>query len=88
MQNLWNYISNLGIAGENDQWKLRTIVINNQLNFVMFCSMCLLLLTTILTLLLTNDTISYGTLREINLLIVVCLNLLLSRYGYTKLSRL
>lgn len=88
MQKLWNYISNLGITGENDHWKLRTIVINNQLNFVMLCSMFLLLLTTVLTLLLTNDTISYGTLREANLLIVVCFNLMLSRYGYTKLSRL
>jgi len=88
MNNLWTYISNLGTKGENDQWKLRTIVINNQLNFVMLISMCLLLLTTIVTLLLTNDTISYGTLREANLLIVVLLNLVLSRYGYTKLSRL
>src|SRR5665647_1730467 len=88
MHKIWSYISNLGIKGEKDPWKLRTMVISNQLNFVMFISMCLLLLTTILTLLLTHDTISYGTLREANLLIVVCLNLMLSRYGYTKLSRL
>jgi signal transduction histidine kinase len=88
MQKLWNYISNLGTSGETDLWKLRTIVISNQLNFVMFISMVLLLLTTIITLLLTNDTMSYGTLRVSNLLIVVFFNLILSKYGYTKLSRL
>jgi signal transduction histidine kinase len=88
MQKLWNYISNLGTEGESDTWKLRTIVISNQLNFVMFISLFLLLLTTIITLLLTNDTMSYGTLRVSNLLIVVFFNLVLSRSGYTKLSRL
>jgi signal transduction histidine kinase len=88
MQKLWNFISNLGTGGESDPWKLRTIVISNQLNFVMFISLFLLLLTTIITLLLTNDSMSYGTLRVSNLLIVVFFNLVLSRYGYTKLSRL
>lgn len=88
MQKLWAYITKLGTAGEYDRSKLRTIVISNQLNFVMFISMFLLLLTTVITLLLTNDTISYGTLRVVILFIVVFLNLVLSRYGYTNLSRL
>jgi signal transduction histidine kinase len=88
MQKLWIYISNLGTTGEDNQWRRRTIVIGNQLNFVMFFSMFLLLLTTIVTLLLTNDTIYYGTLRVVVLLIVTFLNLLLSRCGYSHLSRL
>jgi signal transduction histidine kinase len=88
MQNLWNYISNLGTTGEDNQWRRRTIVISNQLNFVMFFSMFLLLLTTIVTLLITNDTIYYGTLRVVILLIVTFLNLVLSRFGYSHLSRL
>jgi len=88
MQKIWNYISNLGTTGEDNQWRLRTIVISNQLNFVMFISMLLLLLTTVVTLILTNDTIYYGTLREVILLMLTSLNLILSRFGYTRLSRL
>ena len=88
MHKIWNYISNLGIAGEKDPWKLRTLVISNQLNFVMFVSMILLLVTTIVTLLLTNDSIYIGTLRVVILLILTFLNLLLSWLGYSKLSRL
>jgi len=88
MHRLWNIISDLGTTGEEDQLNRRTIVFGNQLNFVMFFSMLLLLLTTIVTLLLTNDTIYYGTLRVAILLIVSFLNLVLSRFGYTQLSRL
>lgn len=88
MHKIWNYISNLGTAGEKDPWKLRTLVISNQLNFVMFVSMILLLVTTIVTLLLTNDSIYIGTLRVVILLILTFINLLLSWLGYSKLSRL
>jgi signal transduction histidine kinase len=88
MHKIWNYISNLGIAGEKDPWRLRTLVISNQLNFVMFVSMILLLVTTIVTLLLTNDSIYIGTLRVVILLILTFLNLLLSWLGHSKLSRL
>ena len=88
MQKLWEYISNLGTTGENNQWRLRTVVISNQLNFVMFISMILLLGTTVVTLILTNDTIYYGTLRVVILLVLTALNLVLSRFGFTHLSRL
>lgn len=88
MQNIWNYISDLGTTGENRQLSQRTIVLSNQLNFVMFISMFLLLITTIVTLLLTNDTMYYGTLRVVFLLIVNFLNLVLARYGFTQLSKL
>jgi signal transduction histidine kinase len=50
--------------------------------------MLLLLITTVITLLLTNDTISYGTLRVAVLLLVSFLNLIVARYGFTQLSRL
>jgi signal transduction histidine kinase len=88
MQKLWKYISNLGTTGEDNQYRLRTVVISNQLNFVMFISMILLLVTTVVTLILTNDTIYFGTLRVVILLVLTALNLVLSRYGYTHLSRL
>lgn len=88
MRKIWKYISNLGITSENRELSGRTIVLTNQLNFVMFFAMLVTLITTILTLLLTNDTISIGTLRVTILLIVNFLNLVLARYGLTKLSRL
>jgi signal transduction histidine kinase len=88
MQNIWNYISYLGITAESRQAGERTIVLSNQLNFVMFISMFLLLITTIITLVITNDTIYIGTLRVVILLIVNALNLVFARYGFTRLSRL
>ncbi|MEI6049818.1 MAG: ATP-binding protein [Bacteroidota bacterium] len=87
MQNIWNYISNLGTTKENRQLSERTIVLSNQLNFVMFISMFLLLIFTVVTLLLTNDTIYFGTLRVAILLIVNSLNLVLARFGFTRLSK-
>jgi signal transduction histidine kinase len=88
MQNIWTYISNLGTIGESRQLTQRTIVLSNQLNFVMFICMFLLLLTTIVTLLLTSDTLYYGTLRVAILLILNFLNLILARFGFTQLSKL
>ena len=88
MERFWSYISGLGTEGEADKFKRRTIVLSNQLNFVMFFSMLILLLTTITTLLLTNDTIYIGTLRIVVLLIVTFFNLILSRFGFTLLSKL
>jgi signal transduction histidine kinase len=87
MQKLWNYISNLGTAFEDNQLNRRIIVISNQLNYVMFLTMLLLLLTTVVTLILTNDFMSFGTLRVAVLLLVSFLNLVFSRYGYVQISR-
>ena len=88
MQNIWSQISNLGISNDDSQINQRTIVLSNQLNFAMFISMFLLLVTTIITLLLTNDTVSYGTLRVVILLFVNLINLVLARFGFTQLSKL
>jgi signal transduction histidine kinase len=88
MHKIWDYISNLGITTENRRLSERTIFLTNQLNFVMFISMLILLITTIVTLLLTHDTISLGTLRVAVLLVVTFMNLVLARYGFTQLSRL
>jgi signal transduction histidine kinase len=88
MQSIWSQISNLGISNDDSQINQRTIVLSNQLNFAMFISMFLLLVTTIITLLLTNDTVSYGTLRVVILLFVNLINLVLARFGFTQLSKL
>jgi hypothetical protein len=88
MRKIWNYISNLGITSENRQLSERTIVLTNQLNFVMFITMFFLLVYTVAVLLKSNDNLSYGTLRVVILLLVTFLNLVIARFGFTQLSRL
>lgn len=88
MQNIWTYISNLGITGEDNKLSARTIILSNQLNFVMFASMLFLLLTILVLNLLTGYTVSLGTLRVGNMLFLNILNLVFARFGYTRLSKL
>ncbi len=87
MKNIWNYISNLGIRGNEDPMDRRTIILSNKLNFVMLGSMVLLLAATIPLMLLTNDPISYGTLRVAILLGFTVLNLVISGAGFPGLSK-
>lgn len=87
MQNIWSYISNLGIRGDESQLDRRTVILSNQLNFVMLGSMVLLLATTIPLMLFTNDPISYGTLRVVILLGFNFLNLAVAGFGFTLLSK-
>ncbi len=88
MRKIWNYISNLGISAENRKLNERTIVLTNQLNFVMFACMLLVLTVTVVALTISHDNMSYGTLRVAVLIVVTFLNLVLARYGFTLLSRL
>ena len=88
MQNIWNYISNLGTTGLNRQPDERTIVLTNQLNFVMFVTMILLWIIICINSIVTSDPMSTGTLRVAILMIFNFFNLVLARYGLTKLSRL
>jgi signal transduction histidine kinase len=88
MQKIWNYISNLGIPYENRDAADRSVVFSNQLNFVLFVTMVLLLITTVSTLILHNDDLSYGTLRVASLMILVFINLILAKYGFNQLSKL
>jgi len=88
MQNIWNYISNLGTTGPNRQPGERTIVLTNQLNFVMLITMILLGIIIYINSIVANDPMSTGTLRVGILMILNFVNLVLARYGLTKLSRL
>ena len=88
MQNIWSYISNLGTSGDYKQLDYRATVITNKINFVMFIFMFFLLLTTVITQLLTNDTIYIGTLRIANMLLLSFLNLVFARFGFIRLSKL
>jgi len=71
-----------------NQLNRRTIVLTNQLNFVMLISMFLLLVTTVITQGITHMVVSIGTLRVAWTLLLSFLNLLIARYGLINLSRL
>lgn len=88
MQNIWKYVSNLGIKEKPGDPGQKSIVLTNQLNFMIFIIMSLLFLTTFITLQFMHEDMSYGTLRIPVLLIVSFLNLVAARFGLTKLSRL
>jgi signal transduction histidine kinase len=88
MRKIWNYISNLGMTADNRQLSERTLVLTNQLNFVMFFTLFILLVITIPLMLLTHDPIYIGTFRVVALLFVVLINLVIAQYGFTQLSRL
>ena len=88
MQNIWKYISNLGIKEKTGELSQKSIVMTNQLNFVIVIIMGLLFLTTFITLQFMHEDMSYGTLRIPVLLIVCFLNLVAARLGLTQLSRL
>ena len=77
MQNLWKIISNLGVSSDN-QLSRKTIILTNQLNFVMFISMFLLLVITIVTQGLTHMVLSIGTLRIALTLILSLINLIIA----------
>lgn len=87
MQNIWNFISNLGIRGNESLTARRTIIISNKLNFVMLVSMVLLLAITVPLMLLTNDPLSYGTLRAVFLLGFNLINMAVAGIGFTRLSK-
>ncbi len=88
MKNIWKYISNLGIKGNEEKLRQRSIVLTNQLNFVIFIGMVLLFLTTFITLQHMHEDMSYGTLRIPVLMVLTFLNLAAARLGLTWLSRL
>lgn len=88
MQNIWKYISTLGTEAKPGDPGQKSIVLTNQLNFMIFIIMGLLFLTTFITLQLMHEDMSYGTLRIPVLLIVSFLNLVMARFGLTKLSML
>jgi len=88
MRNIWKYISNLGVTEADTQLSRRTIILTNQLNFVMLITMFLLLVTTIVTQGVTHMELSVGTRRIAWTLLLSFLNLVIARFGYYNLSRL
>ena len=88
MQKIWNYISSLGITDKRKHLSDRTIIMTNQLNLVLFVTTLILFMVTARVLWQMNEDMSYGTLRIIVLFGITFLNLVIARFGFTRLSRL
>ncbi len=86
IQNVWRFISNLGIGKGNSRLTPRTAMLSNQLNFLLFISTFLLLLFTIITQISINDQMSVGTFRVFMTLLLSIINLLLAWWGFTRSS--
>lgn len=88
MQRIWNYISNLGTTGKRKHLSSRTIIMTNQLNLVLFVTALILFIVTARALWRMNEDMSYGTLRIVVLSGITFINLVMARFGFTRLSRL
>jgi signal transduction histidine kinase len=88
MYKIWNYISNLGTTSNKSQMNQRTIILSNQLNFLMLITSVFLFIYSVSVHRLNNTDWTFGTYRNIVLFAVNCLIILLARFGFTQLSRL
>lgn len=86
MNRIWTYISNLGTAKSNHYLDKKTIVLTNQLNFLMAMSMVFLLTVLVLYWLVSDYELSLGTLRVVNLAVLSILIMILAGSGFTVLS--
>ena len=83
----WRYFSGLGTNYSDKLQVMRSNVLSNQLNFVFFGTMFILLVLTVSIQLITHDTMSIGTLRVAAMLLISFLNLMLAYLGYHKISK-
>lgn len=82
----WRYFSGLGSSYNDKVMVMRSNVLSNQLNFVLFGTMLILLIITIIIQIRTNQEISIGTMRVGLTLTVSFINLMLAYFGYHRLS--
>lgn len=83
---VWNYISNPGTSSADNVLNSRTIILTNQLNFLMGMSMSLLLVITAFLYIIIQYPVSTGTLRVAIVLLFNILLMALSRAGFVKIS--
>ncbi len=86
IQKVWRYISNMGIGKGDSRLTPRTVMLSNQLNFLLFITTFLLLLFIIITQISINDRMSVGTFRVFLTLLLSIINLLLAWAGFTRTS--
>lgn len=87
LRNTWRYFSDLGTPYAERLMEMRSNVLSNQLNFVLFGTMLILLIITITVQLITHDSIGIGTLRVAILLLVCFINLVLAYFRFHLASK-
>jgi serine phosphatase RsbU (regulator of sigma subunit) len=83
----WRYFSKLGSDYSDKMMIMRSNVLSNQLNFVLFGTMFLLLVISVSIQLITHDPMSIGTLRVAIMLLVSSLNLLFAYFRFNRISK-
>jgi serine phosphatase RsbU (regulator of sigma subunit) len=83
----WKYISGLGGSYSDKIQEMRSDALSNQLNFILFVTMSLLLVYVVVVMKLTHDTMSTGTIRVAAMVILCFLNLVLAHFKLQKISK-
>jgi signal transduction histidine kinase len=87
MKKIWGYVSKLG-TDNSSSLPSKVIIQTNQLNFLMFSAMVLLMLVLTVLRIAEKEEMYIGTLRVLILLFATLLNLVLAGFGCVKFSRL
>jgi signal transduction histidine kinase len=88
MNKFWNYISFLGIDSREKNLYRRTIILNNQMNFVMLNIMILLYFFITFMNLFEGHHFGMGSIRVLLVIILNIINLSLAKIKYHQLSKL
>lgn len=86
MNRIWNYISFLGLEGNNKTYSNRNIIITNRLNFILLCLLIFLNVFTAIIREVNHGEYTIHTKKLLLLLLVCILNGLLSFFKYHKAS--
>ncbi|MGD2035580.1 MAG: ATP-binding protein [Bacteroidales bacterium] len=88
MKKLWNRVSYLGIGDAGTGLEQRTIILSNQLNFIMLITMfCILLLLTFMNS-LEQSKPGIGSLRVLLLIIFNFMNLIAAYFKYPRFGKI
>jgi serine phosphatase RsbU (regulator of sigma subunit) len=87
VRNTWRYFSGLGSDYSNRISVMRSYVITNQLNFVLFGTMFFLLIITSIINRINKAEINLGIIRVAALLVMSFLNLVFAHYRYLRFSK-
>jgi len=88
MRKLWNKLSYLGIHEKDTGLKQRTMILSNQLNFIMLITMIGLLIFLTVMRRVEDSTFGVGSLRVLLLLIFNLVNLCLSYFKFPNFGRI
>ena len=88
MKKVWNNISFLGVSKEMNMEKVRPLVLNNQINLIVFLSMLLVLIINLTEHFFIKKSIDLGTVRVLLVALSSLFNLTLSLMRKGNLSRI